>query len=111
MNLSSHKINSIAELIPVYEENPQRFMRFYNAVYLLLCNIPEGGLLRIADHCKPPSYGLFVQCACLCIMEECNRCGITDALLEFSDDYTEIRRSVKFKKSIAWLHPNSRRKE
>lgn len=111
MNLTTYKINSAAELLPIYEENPQRFMRFYNAVYLLLCSIPEGGLLRIADHCKPSSYGLFVQCACLCMMEEYNRSGITDALLEFSDDYVEIRRCMKFKRSTVWIHPNSRRRE
>lgn len=36
MNLSSFKLTNINELISVYKENPERFNRFYNAVYLLL---------------------------------------------------------------------------
>ena len=34
MNLSSFKLTNINELISVYKENPERFNRFYNAVYL-----------------------------------------------------------------------------
>lgn len=104
MNLSTHKINNPSEVLPLYEENPERFMRFYNAVYLLLCSIPERGALRVTERCKPSSYGLFIKCACLCMMEEQQNHEPTDALLEFSDDYTEIHRSAKFTKSITKAH-------
>lgn len=111
MNLTCHKINSVSEVLPLYEENPERFMRFYNAVYLLLCDIPEGEVLSIAAHCKPTSYALFVKCACLCMMEEQQQREVNDAFLEFNDDYTEIRRSVKFVRSIARPHFYSLRKK
>ena len=104
MDLSIHKISNSSEVLPLYREDPERFMRFYNAVYLLLCSIPEGGVLCIAQHCKPSSYGLFVKCACLCMMEERRQRDVKDALLEFNDDYTKIRRCVKFIKSV--VKPN-----
>lgn len=100
MILSDYRLNSMAEVLPFYEENPARFMRFYNAVYLLLNSIPASGFIRIADHCQPTSYSLFVKCACLCILEERFYCEEIDTMLEFSDDYAEIRRSEKFKKTI-----------
>lgn len=111
MNLTSHKINSASEVLPLYEEDPERFMRFYNAVYLLLCSISEGGVLSIVEHCKPTSYALFVKCACLCMMEEQQQCEVNDALLEFNDDYTKIHRSVKFTKQVIRPHFYSLRKK
>lgn len=104
MDLSIHKINNVSEVLPLYKEDPERFMRFYNAVYLLLCSIPEGGVLHIAEHCKPASCGLFVKCACLCMMEEQQQREVNDALLEFNGEYTEIRRCAKFVKPI--IRPN-----
>jgi len=84
------------ELIPLYQEDPQRFMRFYNAVYLLLDKLPEGSILRISDHVRPTSYHLFATIASLLVIEENCRKGVFDDYLEFSDDYSEIRRTRKY---------------
>lgn len=105
MDLSEYRINSASEVYPIYEKDPERFMRFYNAVYLLLHSLPEGGTLSIADHCKPSSYGLFVKCACLCIMEE-HLYIDTGAVLEFSDDFAEIHRCTRFIKHDIRPHFN-----
>lgn len=83
------------ELLPLYKEEPSRFMRFYNAVYLKLLSIPEGGILRISDHCRK-DVGLFIKVASLLMIEEISHKEATDDLLEFSDDYTAIRRCYKF---------------
>ena len=104
MNLSSFKLTNINELISVYKENPERFNRFYNAVYLLLDGIPECGSIRVMDHCEASSYDLFIKCACWIIQEETEQKELTDALLEFSDDYTIIHRCAKFVKSKSWVH-------
>ena len=34
--------NIIARLVPLYDMAPQRFMAFYNAVYLMCIDLPEG---------------------------------------------------------------------
>lgn len=83
------------DLLPLYQEEPSRFMRFYNAVYLKLLSIPEGGILRIADHCRK-NVELFIKVANLLMIEEISHKKATDDLLEFSDDYTTIRRCYKF---------------
>lgn len=112
MDLSQHKLISIKEeLLPLYNANPERFKRFYNAVYLLLSNIPEGGSIRVSEHCNPSSYSLFIKIACLCIREERLYKDVTDALLEFSDDYSEIKRSYKFIEATVWHHFYSRKRE
>lgn len=112
MDFTEYKLTSIKEeLLPIYDENPERFKLFFDAVYLLLHSIPESGSIRIADHCKPSSCSLFVKIACLCIREERLYKEVTDALLEFSDDYTEIRRSGKFITATTWRHPRLRQKE
>lgn len=100
MNLSSYKLNSISEVLPLYKEDPGRFMRFYNTIYLLLCSIPPLGSIRVADHCQPASYSIFIKCVCLCILEERHQSEEIDRMLEFSDDYTEIRRSGIFRKFV-----------
>lgn len=84
------------ELLPLYDKDPNRFMRFYNAIYLMLLNIPEGGALIIAEHCSKAAIGMFIKVASLLIIEDTCSKSVTDDLLEFSDDYTMIRRSYKF---------------
>lgn len=112
MDFTAYKLISIEEeLLPLYNANPERFRCFYNAVYLLLESIPEGGSIRIVEHCQPSSYSLFVKIACLCIREERLYKEMTDALLEFMDDYTEIRRSKRFIAATPWRHPHLRQKE
>ena len=41
------------EVLPLYRQDPERFMRFYHAVNNILATIPEGKSILIADHCKP----------------------------------------------------------
>lgn len=86
----------IKDLLPLYRQEPERFMRFYNAIYLKLLNIPEGGVLRIVDHCSQKAMGTFIKIASLFIIEDLCRKEVTDDFLEFSDDHTTIRRCHKF---------------
>lgn len=86
----------IKELYPLYQQEPVRFMRFYNAVYKKLFSIQEGEVLRIADHCSKKTMGMFIKVASLFIIEDTCRKNVTDDLLEFSDDYTMIRKCYKF---------------
>lgn len=112
MDFTAYKLTSVEEeLLPLYNANPERFRCFYNAVYILLESIPEGSSIRVVDHCKPSSYSLFVKIGCMCIREEILYKKVTDALLEFSDDYTEIRRNRKFIAATTWRHPRLRQKE
>lgn len=82
--------------MPLYHQDPKRFMRFYDIVYLKLCSIPEGGTLRIDEHCKPKAIDTFIKIASLLIIEEACRKKVTDDLLELSDDHSAIRRCRKF---------------
>jgi hypothetical protein len=86
----------MAELMPMYQQEPSRFMQFYDKVYMLLLGIPEGGVLRIRDHFRERALDMFMKVASLLIIEEINKKAATDDLLEFSDDYTTIRRMHKF---------------
>nr|DAK18114.1 MAG TPA: hypothetical protein [Caudoviricetes sp.] len=86
----------VKELYPLYEQEPTRFMHFYNAVYMKLLSIQEGEVLRIADHCSKKTMNMFIKVASLFIIEETCRKSITDDLLEFSDDYSMIKRCCKF---------------
>ncbi|WP_291528578.1 hypothetical protein [Bacteroides sp. UBA939] len=51
------------ELMPLYEQNPERFRAFYNKVYLLLYRMPEGGKLRAEEHCSEATIPLFMKVA------------------------------------------------
>lgn len=84
------------ELLPLYEKDPRRFMRFYDAVFLKLSDIPEGGVLKISDCCNNADIELFKKIAGLLMIEETARKSVTDDVLEFTEDETEIRRSRKF---------------
>lgn len=86
----------IKDLLPLYRQEPERFMRFYNSVYLKLLNIPEGGVLRLVDHCSQKAMGTFIKIASLFIIEDLCQKEATDDFLEFSDDRTIIRRCCKF---------------
>lgn len=105
MNLSQYKLSSIPELLEIFHQDPERFMKFYNSVFILLYDIPPGGSLNVVDHCKEKSYGLFVKCACYCIMEELSfRNGATDAMLIFNDTYTVIYRGREFIPAKTYKH-------
>lgn len=86
----------VKELLPLYEKEPRRFMRFYDAVFLKLSDIPEGGSLKISDCCSNVDIALFKKIAGLLIIEETARKSVTDDVLEFTEDETEIHRCRKF---------------
>ena len=74
----------MTRILPLYEQAPERFMRFYNAVWLMCHELPEGGRFRIADRCAEKSVPLFRDIAALCIMDEPEDTG--RGSLEFEDD-------------------------
>lgn len=95
MKVCSYK-ELLDEVMPIYRQNPDRFMRFYHAVNNILASIPEGESIRIDDHCKPASRELFIKLAAMYIMEEMALKSCLDGFLEFSDDYNTIRHVPKF---------------
>ena len=98
----------MARLLPLYEQAPQRFLKFYDAVYLMCMELPEGSRFRISDRCAPKSVDLFKDIAALCIIEQ--PFDIYAGQLEFSDDMEFIIRKMGFKSSKKHpLFPNKER--
>lgn len=60
----------IAELMPIYDADRARFMRFYDAVWLMLYNMAEGDKLVIADRCREADRQLFFKVACLIMISD-----------------------------------------
>ena len=83
------------KVTPIYRQDPERFMRFYRAVNNIVVSIPEGKSIHVDDHCKPASRELFIDIACLFIMEVSSEKGAFDDYWEFIDDYKEIRHVAK----------------
>lgn len=100
----------LEEVLPVYYQNPERFMRFYHAVNNILAAIPEGSSIRIDEHCKPASRDLFIKIAAMYIIEETTRKDVLDDFLEFSDDYSAIRHVPKVVPAVNWHHFYSNRR-
>lgn len=88
----------MARLLPLYEQAPQRFLKFYDAVYLMCSELPEGARFRISDRCAPKSVDLFKDIAALCIIEQ--PFDIHVGQLEFSDDMEFIIRTTGFRSSL-----------
>ncbi len=75
------------------DEQPERFRRFYDKVWLMLLKLPEGGTIHIDRCCTPQSQQLFQDIAALTIMEQ--KTNIWGGNLEFLDEnLTIIRRTV-----------------
>lgn len=100
----------LSEVLVIYHQNPERFMRFYRAVNNILASIPEGESICIDDHCKPASRDLFKKIASMYIIEETIRKGPLDDFLEFSDDYNVIRHVPKLVLTTTWNHFYSNRR-
>ena len=83
------------KVIPIYHQDPERFLRFYRAVNNIVASIPEGESILIDDHCKPASRELFIDIACMFIMEVSSRKAILDDYWEFIDNYNIIRHVPK----------------
>lgn len=97
-------------ILPLYRQDPDRFMRFYHAVNNILARIPVGESIVIADHCKPTSRDLFIKIASMYIIEESIRKDVLDDYLEFIDDYKVIRHVPKFVPATTWHHFYSNRR-
>ncbi len=96
----------IKRLLPLYEKAPKRFMAFYNSVWLLCHDLPEGHSFRISDKCGVKSMNLFRDIVNLCIIEE--PYDINKGELELSDDGEIVRRTIGFRPSE--YHSNKFRK-
>lgn len=93
----------MARLMPLYEKAPERFLKFYDAVWLMCYDLPEGAQFRIADRCAAKSIPLFRDIVALCVMEE--PYDIYKGRLELSDDMEIVRRGIGMKppiKPLAW---------
>lgn len=86
----------LEKVLPLYRQDPERFMRFYHAVNNILASIPEGESIRIDEHCKPSSRNLFIEIASIYIIEETIRKSALDGYLEFLDNYNVIRHIPKW---------------
>ena len=82
-------------LRPYLEKSPERLMKFYHIVGLILTELPEGEQFRITDRCQPQSVDLFRDLAILCMHEEhfCPERGD----LEMLGDLNTIRRNRRIR--------------
>lgn len=88
----------IARLLPLYEMSPKRFMSFYDAVYLMCINLPEGEQFRISDRCQEKDLKLFQDIVKIFIAEQ--PYDTHTGQLELSDDMEYVRRTTGFKASV-----------
>lgn len=83
--------------MPLYEQAPTRFLAFYNAVWLMCHELPEGQSFCIADRCTEKSRGTFIDIVTLCIIEE--PYNIERGELYLSDDNERVCRGIGFRPS------------
>ena len=79
----------MARLMPLYEMAPERFMAFYDAVYLMCVDLPEGCRFRISDRCRDIVKTLIAE-------QPYDKYA---GQLELSDDMEYVRRTTGFKPS------------
>lgn len=84
---------------PIYEEEPERFMKFYDAITVLLFGLKPGTSILIAEHCTERSRNLFMDVAEMVIIEDLMHRDAMDGVLEFSDDRKSIRRTSSMRPS------------
>lgn len=85
------------ELLMLHEQYPERFMQFYNSIYMLIHDLPEGKSLLIADHCKPKSIELFKKISSILIADYNAKKDCMEDYYEFSIDGESIRHYSKFR--------------
>ena len=92
--------------MPIYDAQPERFTRFYNAITVLLFGLKPGTSILIAEHSAERSRELFMDVAEMVIIEDLMHRDAMDGVLEFSDDRKSIRRtpSVRPSKNLFSLH-------
>lgn len=87
----------VNRLMVLYKKAPSRFMAFYNAVWLMCYELPEGQSFRISDRCSERSKDTFIDIVTLCIIEE--PYNIERGELYLADDHERVCRGVGFKSS------------
>lgn len=87
----------IKRLMPLYEQAPARFMAFYNAVWLMCYELPEGQSFRISDRCSERRRNTFLDIVTLCIIEE--PYDIERGELYLSEDSERVCRGIGFRPS------------
>lgn len=97
----------MARLMPLYEMAPERFMAFYDAVYLMCIDLPEGELFRIADRCQEKDLKLFQDIVKIFIAEQ--PYDVHTGQLELSDDMEYVRRTTGFRTSVNRFTPKCRK--
>ena len=89
----------LAKVQPIYEAQPARFTKFYDAITVLLFGLKPGASILIAEHCTERSHELFMDVAEMVIIEDLMHRDAMDGVLEFSDDRRSIRRTMTYKSS------------
>lgn len=79
-------------LLDLREKAPERFMRFYYAVWQMCDELPDGQQFRIADRCAQRAIPIFRDIVSIYIMEQ--PWDKYKGLLEFSDDLETVRRGI-----------------
>lgn len=82
----------IARLLALRDKAPERFMRFYDAVWQMCDELPDGQQFRIADRCAAKSIPLFRDIVSIYIMEQ--PWEKYRGLLELSDDMGTVKRGI-----------------
>lgn len=82
----------MTRLLALHEKAPDRFMRFYNAVWQMCDDLPNGQQFRIADRCAEKAIALFRDIVSIYIMEQ--PWDKYKGLLQLSDDMEWVRRSI-----------------
>ena len=80
-------------------------MAFYDAVYLMCVDLPEGCRFRISDRCREKDLELFRDIVKTLIAEQ--PYDKYAGQLELSDDMEYVRRTTGFKPSGEPLHPEN----
>lgn len=86
----------IDRLTKAYDFDPQRYMKFENAVYRLLLGMPDNSLIKLSELCKSSSLPLMKDVVKLFISDTSGQDG---CFWEFIDDDT-VHRSAEFHQSV-----------
>ena len=87
------------KVMPIYEAQPERFTKFYDAITVLLFGLKPGTSILISEHCTERSREMFMDVAEMVIIEDLMHRDASDGVLEFSDDRRSIRRTEVIKPS------------
>lgn len=92
MNFKTYRLNNNQELIHLATRLGDRFAPFYDTVCRTLDEQPIGGTFDIEKEVHSTNFNLFVKCACHHIIFVNRTSHKSNNWLEFTDDYSSIRR-------------------